>query len=165
MPFNFVGVPSSVREKLYNLKEEFVLASLDFNDSTFNQKKADVISPVIPLSLGHRCLRYSHLVWGPSALVVAYITDFYEPYNFNHYLATHGKSPFVIFSNHSVNLPIGLDFKVNFFIYYINKSLYIVRKKSLVTNFISDMSMHINLPINIYLQSQRNHLNYLKIDV
>lgn len=72
----------------------------------------DVISPKIPMSMEYRCLHYNHLVIGDTALVLAYITDFYEPYDLSNYLDAHGNSSFVKFSKSSVNLPIGFEFKV-----------------------------------------------------
>lgn len=73
----------------------------------------DVISPKIPMSMEYRCLHYDHLVLGDTALVLAYITDFYEPYDLSNYLNAHGNSSFVKFSKSSVNLPVGFEFKVS----------------------------------------------------
>lgn len=78
----------------------------------YNFYVSDIISPKIPLSLEFRCLHYSHLVIGDNAFVVAYITDYFEPYEISHYLKAHGNSPFINFSRTSVTLPIGTDFKV-----------------------------------------------------
>lgn len=73
----------------------------------------DVISQKIPMSMEYRCLHYDHLVLGDPALVIAYITDFYEPYDLSNYLDAHGNSSFVKFSKSSVNLPVGFEFKVS----------------------------------------------------
>lgn len=85
--------------------------SKDFTGE-YNFYVSDIISPKIPLSLEFRCLHYSHLVIGDNAFVVAYITDYFEPYEISHYLKAHGNSPFINFSRTSVTLPIGTDFKV-----------------------------------------------------
>lgn len=73
----------------------------------------DVISQKIPMSMEYRCLHYNHLVLGDTALVLAYITDFFEPYDLSNYLDAHGNSSFVKFSKSSVNLPVGFEFKVS----------------------------------------------------
>ncbi|XP_034323391.2 G-protein coupled receptor GRL101 [Magallana gigas] len=66
------------------------------------------------MSMEYRCLHYDHLVLGDTALVLAYITDFYEPYDLSNYLDAHGNSSFVKFSKSSVNLPVGFEFKLVF---------------------------------------------------
>lgn len=85
----------------------------------------DVISPKIPMSMEYQCLHYNHLVIGDTALVLAYITDFYEPYDLSNYLDVHGNSSFVKFSKSSVNLPIGFEFKVSqtLIFYSYNKNI------------------------------------------
>mgnify|MGYP003692448857 CR=1 FL=1 len=61
----------------------------------------------------HRCLRYSYMVNGRSALVVAYITDFFEPFALSHYLNVHGNSSWQKIVTASVSLPPGIEFKVS----------------------------------------------------
>lgn len=117
-------LPVSISDQVERLDNRYVLATNSFSKDVtgeYNFYVSDIISPKILLSLDFRCLHYSHLVIGDNALVVAYITDYYEPYEISHYLKAHGSSPFINFSRTSVTLPIGTDFKV---IYLIRASLF-----------------------------------------
>lgn len=122
----FEGFPYNLSQKLEQMKFTTVLASVQ---KIRREGLYDVISPKIPMSMEYRCLHYDHLVFGDPALVIAYITDFYEPYDLSNYLDAHGNSSFVKFSKSSVNLPIGFEFKVSqtlifLFIQYQNSFLY-----------------------------------------
>lgn len=114
-------LPWSISELIEKLDNRYVLATNSFSKDVIGQYNfyvSDIISPKIPMSLEFRCLHYSHLVLGDNALVVAYITDYFEPYEISHYLKTHGDSSFINFSRTSVTLPIGTDFKVK--IYFVS---------------------------------------------
>uniref|UniRef100_K1P895 MAM domain-containing protein n=1 Tax=Magallana gigas TaxID=29159 RepID=K1P895_MAGGI len=110
-------LPWSISDQVDKLDNRYVLATNSFSKDVIGQYNfyvSDIISPKIPMSLEFRCLHYSHLVLGDNALVVAYITDYFEPYEISHYLKTHGESSFINFSRTSVTLPIGTDFKLVF---------------------------------------------------
>lgn len=106
----FEGFPYNFSQKLEQMKFTTVLASVQ---KIRREGLYDVISQKIPMSMEYRCLHYDHLVFGDPALVIAYITDFYEPYDLSNYLNAHGNSSFVKFSKSSVNLPVGFEFKVS----------------------------------------------------
>ena len=81
----------------------------------FNSKRrqiTDTFSPEIPISMDHRCLRYSHMVVGNASLVVGFLKDYYELLDISYNLNAHGPSSFINFSRSAVILPSGLDFKV-----------------------------------------------------
>lgn len=112
-------LPWSISDQVDKLDNRYVLATNSFSKDVIGQYNfyvSDIISPKIPMSLEFRCLHYSHLVLGDNALVVAYITDYFEPYEISHYLKTHGDSSFINFSRTSVTLPIGTDFKVKIYL-------------------------------------------------
>lgn len=116
-------LPWSISDQVEKLDNRYVLATNSFSKDVIGQYNfyvSDIISPRIPMSLEFRCLHYSHLVLGDNALVVAYITDYFEPYEISHYLKTHGESSFINFSRTSVTLPIGTDFKVKFWLIMVS---------------------------------------------
>ncbi|XP_061179591.1 G-protein coupled receptor GRL101-like [Saccostrea echinata] len=80
----------------------------------------DAVSIEIPLSIkSHRCLHYSYFIFGPRAvLVVAYLTNYLEPYYLWDFLNVHDKSPEIKFSRASATLPLGTNFKVVFRAYF-----------------------------------------------
>lgn len=93
----------------------YVLATTSLLRSEVQQSVCDIVSVKIPLALHHRCLQYSHLVLGGATLVVAYITDYFEPYDLRHILEAHSSSPAMKFSRSSSILPLGVEFKVHIF--------------------------------------------------
>uniref|UniRef100_K1QEI9 G-protein coupled receptors family 1 profile domain-containing protein n=1 Tax=Magallana gigas TaxID=29159 RepID=K1QEI9_MAGGI len=106
-----IGFPEDLSQRIKQLDFTTVLATEKLIQTG---GITDVISPKIPMSMEYRCLHYDHLVLGDTALVLAYITDFYEPYDLSNYLDAHGNSSFVKFSKSSVNLPVGFEFKLVF---------------------------------------------------
>ncbi|XP_061170948.1 G-protein coupled receptor GRL101-like [Saccostrea echinata] len=80
----------------------------------------DAVSIEIPLLIkSHRCLHYSYFIFGIRAvLVVAYLTNYLEPYYLWDFLNVHDKSPEIKFSRASATLPLGTNFKVVFRAYF-----------------------------------------------
>ncbi|XP_061194819.1 uncharacterized protein LOC133202983 [Saccostrea echinata] len=112
---NLNGIPVNISERLYQLSNTFVLATiLIYSVPPPFQRVSDIVSSEIPLSMEHRCLQYSHLVLGNAALVVAYIKDYFEPFELSNYLSVHGNSFIIEFSTSSTILPVGVKFKIVF---------------------------------------------------
>lgn len=108
-----LGFPTNISEMVNKFENMFVLTILT-RIQREHEQVSDIVSKEIPLSMEHRCLHYQHLVIGGGALVVAYIKDYFEPFDLSNYLSFHGNSSIVKFSSSSVNLPVGVKFKVIF---------------------------------------------------
>lgn len=96
-----VGFSEHVSRMIRKYEDIYVLPTTSLPRSKIPQQVSDIVSVKIPLTLHHRCLYYSHLVLGEATLVVAYITDYFEPYDLRHILIAHSSSPAVKFSRSS----------------------------------------------------------------
>lgn len=110
----FVSIPDSIFQLFQNLDDSFVMASArDYTDWRAALHISDLVSAEIPLSMKHRCLRYQYLILGRGpALVVAYIKNYFRPYDLSNYLNVHGRSSVIKFRSATANLPVGIKFKV-----------------------------------------------------
>jgi hypothetical protein len=113
--YNFLvefGVPANISEMVHRFDNMSVLATAYLIPWQTHQI-GDIVSMEISLSMEHRCLHYRHLVIGGAALVVAYIKDYFKPFDLSEYLSSHGNSSVIRFSSSSVTLPVGVKFKVS----------------------------------------------------
>lgn len=106
------GVPANISEMVHKFDSMFVLATA-YLVPWQTQQIGDTVSTEIPLSMEHRCVHYRHLVIGGAALVVAYIKDYFKPFDLSEYLSSHGGSSIIQFSSSSATLPVGVKFKVS----------------------------------------------------
>ncbi|XP_062583978.1 G-protein coupled receptor GRL101-like [Saccostrea cucullata] len=114
-------VTDSTRKQMEKLEDNYVLlSSINYSNTFIYVHTMDAVSIEIPLAIrGHRCLHYSYVVFGPKAtLVVAYITNYLQPYYLWEFLNVHDKSSVIRFRRASATLPLGTNFKVVFRAYF-----------------------------------------------
>jgi hypothetical protein len=109
-----MSIPDSMFRLIQKLEDSFVMAAArDYREWRNRAHIADLVSSEIPLSMKARCLRYKYLQLGSGpALIVAYIKNYFEPYDLSDYLNVHGISSVIKFRSASATLPVGIKFKV-----------------------------------------------------